>query len=176
MNCRDFRERHLAFLDHSLSEADLVAMRRHLAECPACERRDTAIRRGLLILRNLTPIEPSSDFAARLNARLQQLRQHEARIAAAFRGPSIGSFVAIAASVMAVGFLAASALNWTEPRRDIALAPAVVTAPAPRPPIVDHAYVVSAVTGVPVWPAVMLAEQVPVQVVNAEAELASWTR
>jgi hypothetical protein len=176
MNCREFREHHLAFLDNTLSDANRDVMQRHAAACPSCERRDTAIRRGLLVLRNLTPVEPSPDFTARLNTRLQQLRQHETRIAAAFRGPSTGSFLAIAAGVVAVGFVAVFALNWTEPRRDMALAPAVVTAPAPRPQIVDHAYLVSAVTSIPAWPAVVLAEEVPMQMVSAEAELANWTR
>lgn len=153
-------------------------MQRHLAECPACERRDCAIRRGLLLLRNLAPtIEPSADFTGRLNARLQQLRQHEQRLAAAFHGPTTGGFIAFAAGVVTVGVLAAAALDWTEPPRDIALAPAVVTVPAPpAPPVMDHGYMFSAAAGAPVWPAVMLAEQVPMQVVGSGERLASMGR
>ncbi|MDQ3697095.1 MAG: zf-HC2 domain-containing protein [Gemmatimonadota bacterium] len=177
INCSGFREHHLAFLDNTLSDADLVAMQRHIAECADCARRDTAMRRGLLLFRNLPAIEPSADFAARLNARICQLRQREARLVAAYRGPSLGGFLAVAAGVMTVGVFAASALDWTETPRDIALAPAVVTTPArpsPSPQIVDHTYVLSAAAGVSVWPAVMLAEQVPIQVVNAGVGLASW--
>lgn len=177
MTCNDFREQHLAFLDDSLPEAELVAMQRHVTECPSCARRDTAIRRGLLLCRNLSPIEPSADFAKRLNARIGQLREQEERVRAAFRGPSVSGFFAVAASVLAVGVFAASAFDWTGPPPDIALEPAVVTSPAlPDVPMMDHAYVASASVGVPVWPAVLLAEQVPMQVMGLQAQFATLGR
>jgi hypothetical protein len=176
MNCRDFRERHLAFLDDALPEADLVAMQRHLAECACCARRDTAIRRGLLVCRNLGQIEPSADFAARLEARIRQLHRREEELRAAFHGPSVSGFLAIAASVLGVGILATVALDWTEPPRDIALAPAVVSAPAEPAAMVDHAYVLSAASGGAMWPAVVLAEQLPQRVMEGEARLVSLTR
>ena len=43
-----------------MSDADVVAMQLHLSECDECARRDTALRRGLLVFRNLTPVELSA--------------------------------------------------------------------------------------------------------------------
>ena len=176
MDCRDFRNRHLAFLDQTLSDAELVSMQRHLAECACCARHDTAVRRGLLIFRNLPPVEPSADFAARLNARLSEYRRADAR-AAAFRGPGVGTFAAAAAGVLTAGLVAISAFNWTEPARDLALPPVVATVPEPPPPpIVDQTVVTSASAGMPVWPAALIAEQAPVHFLSAEPQLARWSR
>jgi hypothetical protein len=173
MHCSEFRDRHLSFVDGAMSEADMVAMQRHLNECAACTRRDTALRRGLLIFRNLTPIEPSADFARRLQARLRTLGQPER--GELFRAPGVGAF-AVAASVVAVGFVAASMLHWTELRRDLVLEPVIATAPALSPPMVDYPFVAASSTGMPIWHAAVLAEQATVHFVNAEAHFASLAR
>src|ERR671938_2027438 len=122
MDCREFRNRHLEFVDRTLTDAELVAMQAHLTECPCCARHDTALRRGLLIFRNLPRVEPSPDFVSRLKARLQQINQSDAR-AAMYRGPGLGSFLAAAAGVVAAGFMAASLFNTTEPPQRLSLAP-----------------------------------------------------
>ncbi len=176
MDCRDFRNRHLAFLDQTLSDADLVGMQRHIAECACCARHDTAIRRGLLIFRNLPHVEPSADFAERLNARLSECRRADVR-AAAFRGPGVGTFAAAAAGVLTAGVLAISVVDRAEPARDLALPPVIATRPEPPPPpIVDQTVVASASAGMPVWPAALIAEQAPVYFVSAEPQLARWSR
>ena len=54
-------------------------MQRHLDACSRCSRQDTAIRRSLMLVRNLPPIEPSPEFMARLNARLERRRAAVAR-------------------------------------------------------------------------------------------------
>ncbi|MEJ7809278.1 MAG: zf-HC2 domain-containing protein [Gemmatimonadaceae bacterium] len=174
MDCKRFRDNHLAFMDNTLSDADMVAMQRHLAECEPCDCQDTALRRGLLVFRNLPSIEPSAEFASRLDSRLRQLHQADAR-ADVYRGPGIGSFLIAAAGVVAAGFLAISALDWDEPARDIAFAPVVASRPdVPPSPIVSHSVVASATAGMPLWSAAMLAEQAPVHFVRAEVRLASW--
>ncbi|HET7564952.1 MAG TPA: zf-HC2 domain-containing protein [Gemmatimonadaceae bacterium] len=174
MDCRDFRKQHLAFLDHTLADADVAAMHAHLAECDSCARHDTAMRRGLLLFRNLPSIEPSPDFRNRLNARLRQV--HQAELAAAvYRGPGLGSFLAAAAAVVMVGFVAASALNWSAPTRELALSPVIATKPdLPPSPIVNQGFVASASAGMPIWPAAVLAEQVPVHFATEEFQLAGW--
>jgi anti-sigma factor RsiW len=174
MNCREFRERHLTFVDDAMSDADMVAMQSHLAECDDCARHDTALRRGLLVFRNLTPVEPSADFATRLYARLRTLSEPDAR-AELFRAPGVGAFVA-AASVVAFGFLAASMLQWTEMRRDLVLEPVVATSPALPPPVVDYPFVAATSTGMPIWPAAVLAEQASTHFVHAEAHFATFSR
>ncbi|HEX5435599.1 MAG TPA: zf-HC2 domain-containing protein [Gemmatimonadaceae bacterium] len=176
MDCRDFRNHHLAFLDNTLTDAELAAMQAHVTECAKCSRHDTAMRRGLMLFRNLPVIEPSPDFCDRLNARLHAMNQ-AGLTAAMYRGPGLGSFIAAAASVVAVGFLAASALSWTTPARELALAPVVATVPEPPPPpppLVNQRFVASVSAGMPVWPAAMFAEQAQMHFANAEFQLAGW--
>lgn len=178
MDCRAFRDRHLAFVDNSLPASDLGAMREHLATCERCARYNTAVRRGLLVVRNLPTIEPSADFTSRLNARLSRVKEADAR-AALYRGPSIGSFLVVAAGVVGCGFLAATFINWswTGPTRELRLEPVVAMRPAvPPPPSVTSDFMASASAGLPVWPAAMMAEQAPAHFVNAELEMVSLGR
>jgi hypothetical protein len=75
MDCSAFRHHHVAYVDDTLPQDLLVAAARHAAECPACARHDTAVRRSLLLARNAcvgAPLECSADFAVRLEARLQR--------------------------------------------------------------------------------------------------------
>src|SRR5215218_10317155 len=96
MDCRAFRKHHLAFVDNTMSDAELVAMHHHLAECEGCSRHDTAVRRGLLVFRNLPAIQPSADFKQRLHSKLQHLHYAESR-AQLYRGPGVGAFLTAAA-------------------------------------------------------------------------------
>jgi len=90
MDCREFRAKHVAFVDDTLSLVDTEAMHRHLRGCPRCARRDTAVRRSLLLVRNLPEIEPSADFMSRLNSRLAECKV--ARATERVFAPSIGAF------------------------------------------------------------------------------------
>ncbi len=74
MDCTEFRRHHLAYVDDTLPGDVLVAAERHRVECAACGAQDTLVRRSLLLARNLPTIEPSADFAARLEARLCAVR------------------------------------------------------------------------------------------------------
>src|SRR5215217_6063674 len=83
MNCREFRRKHDAYVDDTLSGVDIEAMGRHLRFCVQCGALDTRIRRSLLLAHNLPTIEPSAAFAERLQMRLaheralQAARQHD---------------------------------------------------------------------------------------------------
>jgi hypothetical protein len=168
MDCREFRKQHLAFTDGTLDDREHVAMQLHLVECRGCERYDSVVRRGLLMLRNLTPIETRPDFLDRLNAKLYQLDQADAR-AAVYRGPGFGSFIAVATGMLAAGFLAAALLDWTGPVRDLRFAPVVAMRPvAPPAPLIDFDFVASASAGLPVWSAAVMAEQAPVHFADME--------
>jgi len=168
MNCREFRKQHLAFTDGALDDEESMAMQLHLAECRSCDRYDTVVRRGLLVFRNLAPIEPGADFLDRLNAKLHQLDRADAR-AAVYRGPGFGSFIAVATSMLAAGFLAAALLDWTGPVHEIRFAPVVTMRPAiPPTPLIDFDFVASASAGLPVWSAAMMAEQAPVHFASVE--------
>ena len=193
MDCRHFRNQHLAFLDDALPDVELVAMQRHLTECEACARHDTAVRRGLLVFRNLPPIEPSENFAARLAARLEQARREvelQRRAAAAsFAGqrgaPGLGGFAAAAAGVVMAGYLVTAAMSHVSPPEALALDPVVATLPEPRAVVladlptqlparaeVTPAVVATVATGMPLWPTVMMTSGAAV----GGARLTSLTR
>jgi anti-sigma factor RsiW len=173
MDCRTFHRKHLAYVDDTLPGIDVVAMRRHVRECERCARHDAKIRRALLLARNLPMIQPSADFQARLQARLQREKAMAALTPAHMpyaHGPGMRSFFAVAASVVAVGYLALALLARFDPPREIALAPVVATEPeptfienvAPPLPLATPALVTSVSAGVPVWPVMFLADQAPV--------------
>ena len=178
MDCSNFRDDHLAFLDDTLDDARLVAMQRHLAECASCARHDVAVRRALLVFRNLPQITPSAGFQARLDARLRALRAEQAaQRAVVQRGPAMGTFMATAAGLMAAGFLLTAVFDWTAAPQDLALAPVVASRPVEAAmPVASPAVVTSVSSGMPLWPAALIAEQAPVHFVNSEFQLASWSR
>ncbi len=128
MDCSTFRDNHAAYIDGVLGERALVAMQCHVRECPACAEHDTAVRRALLLFRNMPAIEPSPDFSARLHERIRAAR---GRDAPAYRqGPGLSAFAAAAAVVVATGYVAVGTFNWATPTRELALTPVVATATA----------------------------------------------
>jgi anti-sigma factor RsiW len=72
MDCREFCDKHVPFVDDTLAGIELVRMQRHIAECESCAKHDARVRRALLIFRNLPSIQPSADFSQRLEARLNK--------------------------------------------------------------------------------------------------------
>jgi anti-sigma factor RsiW len=178
MDCRSFRNKHVAFVDDILPGEDVVAMQRHLLDCEGCAAHDAKVRRALLVFRNLPSVEPSPDFYARLSARIESERTRAARPPMfASRGPGIGTFVSVAAGLVAAGYLTATSLNWTAPRGDLALAPVVATEPAlPPSSVASHALVASVSAGMPVWPMVYFAEQAPMRFAQVQFTQASWGR
>lgn len=71
MDCRTFRKKHIAFVDGVMNVKAEAAMFEHVEACARCARLDVAVRRGLLVARNLPQIRPSKDFMVRLGARLK---------------------------------------------------------------------------------------------------------
>src|SRR5690349_25123647 len=104
MDCREFRAKHVAFVDDTLSLVDMEAMQRHLRVCSRCARRDTAVRRSLLLVRNLPEIVPSSDFMSRLNSRLAEAGT--TRTSDRPFSPSLGALATIAAGLALATYLA----------------------------------------------------------------------
>lgn len=175
MDCRSFRNKHVAFVDDFLPGEEVVSMQRHLLECERCAAHDARVRRALLLFRNLPAVEPSPDFYARLSARIESER-HVKPPAFAARGPGMGTFMSVAAGLVTVGYLAASGLNWTAPRGDIVLAPVVATEPAIPPSVENEALAASVSAGMPVWPMVLFAEQAPLRFAQVQFTQASWGR
>ena len=176
MDCRSFRSKHVAFVDDFLPGEEVVAMQRHLAECERCATHDAKVRRSLLVFRNLPPVEASPDFYARLAARIESERAAP-RPTFAARGPGVGTFMSIAASLVMVGYITASSLNWTKPQSDVVLAPVVATEPALSPPSVENqALLASMSAGIPVWPMVYFAEQASMRFAQVQFTQASVRR
>jgi len=133
MRCAEFLERYTDFRDGLLTEpCELRRFERHLARCPACQRYDSALRRGVLALQAAAPIEPSPDFRRRLEARLQQERRGGPRV------PAPAGVAAVAAALFVVAALALVALEGTR-RPDEARVPTLPPASFPKP--VAHASV-----------------------------------
>jgi hypothetical protein len=115
------------------------------------------------LVRNLPSIEPSADFMARLNARLDQLGP-AARIDVVRRPQySTGAFAAVAAGLIAVAYMAVETTQYFAPTPEARIAPVFAGVPAlePTPTIANAAFVASIPTGMPVWPAVMMVGQAP---------------
>lgn len=169
IDCREFRDRHVGFVDDTLSAVEMDAMLRHLQACPQCSRQDTAVRRGLLLVRNLPRLEASPEFVARLNLRLQELGtlDGQAEISRQY-GYSIAVFTSLAAGLALAAYVVLEVSYRHSSVPEIRLAPVIATGPeAPRLPLADPAYVTAITTGMPVWPAVLMADEAPMHLTNA---------
>jgi anti-sigma factor RsiW len=181
MHCREFRNKHVAFVDDLLPSFEMAAMRRHLNACSGCARQDTQIRRSLLLVRNLPPIAASPEFMQRLTARLESMgpvsredvvpsRASRASLSAL---TSAASIAALAAGLMAIAYLAVETNNYFAQPGEINVAaravavtqPVQVDAPSP---ITNAALVASVPTGIPVWPAVLMVGQSPMRFASME--------
>ena len=172
MDCREFHKKHVGFVDDVLPAADMRAMEWHRASCSRCSRHDTSIRRSLLLVRNLPHIEPSPDFIVRLNQRLDQLGPNaRADLVAPRPYPSLTTFAALAAGLVAVGYMAVETTHYFAPsaaERQIVPLAAVVPALEPAPAIGSAAFVASVPTGMAVWPAMLMAGQAPMHFANLD--------
>jgi hypothetical protein len=170
MNCREFRRKHDAYIDDTLSGVELDAMARHRSLCDSCARLDTRVRRALLVAHNLPTIELSPRFGERLELRLAQERALMAAARAShgtitdsrWRPVSIGTYTAVAAGILAVAGLAVTVAGVTREQETIRLAPVVAMQPEPEPStLATPAMVASMPTGMTVWPALYVAQQAP---------------
>lgn len=165
MDCKEFRDNHSLYVDQMCSALEENEMREHALSCAKCARHDTVVRRSLLLVRNLPPIEPSADFRARLAARL---REPAVPLAASTRfRPSYKAFAAVAAGVAFVTVLAGSLLMRAE--EPLRMSPVVASLPqAEASQLATPAFVATVPTGMTVWPAIMVASQAQIHLVAAE--------
>jgi len=177
MDCRDFCEQHLAFVDDTLAGIELVRMQRHIAECESCAKQDAKIRRALLLFRNLPSIEPSPDFSSRLEARLKTCQEDQ--LVMTHQSMRRGAVAAALASAVMLGYIGTTLFSQPTPPRDIILPPVVATIPEPElTPITTSApaIVASVSAGLTIWPVALFAEQVPVRFAHSKLELTNYTR
>jgi len=157
MDCRKFRDKHAIFVDNICSDLDALEMRSHMRFCSECDRFDTVVRRGILLVRNLPSIRPSPDFSARLSARIRAEALNEA--IASGTSPKFAQWVSLAAAVtvLALGVARIFATRQPEPYR---MAPVVASRPLHAPsPFGTSALVATVPTGMSIWPAIMMASQ-----------------
>jgi anti-sigma factor RsiW len=182
MDCREFNQKHVAFVDDLLPGLDLVRMQRHLTECERCAHHDTLIRRALLVVRNMPEINPSADFSERLQARLRTARSDATLYGDRATGhPRLTTFATVATGVIAAGVLSITVMQHATPARDITLAPVVASLPEipAEPyssPLAPGAMMASASTGIGIWPTVLVAEQAPLHFAASELRLVNYTQ
>lgn len=174
MDCKSFIRKHAAYIDDILPGVEMTAMRVHLVACRRCAKRDQDVRRALLLVRNLPPIEVSSDFQERLRARLADEGPVPIPAPNVVRRPM--AWMAVAAAAV---FVTGVAVRVGVPGRDDGPArlPAVIaTGPRTALPADDStpAYLASMSTGIPMWPALMLAEEGPLRFATTELQTAGW--
>lgn len=162
MDCKDFANHHSAFIDDTLPGFQMASMRDHLTSCYRCSKRDSEVRRALFVLKNLPPVQVSEGFEERLRVRItSEGPEYQPQ-----KSPAIGALKWAAAAVLVVAV--AGVASWTNRDRG-------APSPAPRLPAVfaaapsayevedesAPAFVASMSTGIPMWPALMLAEEGP---------------
>lgn len=72
-SCAAFLARHTDYRDGNLSPLLAAQHAAHAARCDSCARYARVLERGVDVLRNVSEVEPSEEFAARLQHRLFHL-------------------------------------------------------------------------------------------------------
>lgn len=170
MDCRDFRENHLSYVDDTLAGVELVRMQMHLTECRDCARHDATIRRSLMLFRSLPRIEPSADFSQALERKLREAKLADSMAIRTNRTRRLGAAVTVSSALMLayIGF----SLRQVDTPQDIVLAPVVAFAsnteaqsasssPAPE-------MLAAVPVGLPLWTAALFAEQTPAHFASIE--------
>lgn len=184
MDCREFRKQHFAYLDDTLPGDEMSAAQRHVMACDNCAAHDTMVRRSLMLVRNMSVIQPSADFRERMQARLSEARaetqRERFRQAELHANPATRSMVRqpVVLSAVAAGMLIMGTMVWRQvtPREENVVAAQPTPAPAPKPavdttltPIYLSPEMVQAMaTGNPMWPAAIMVDDAPAQLVNSE--------
>ncbi len=176
MDCREFQEKHCAFVDDTLSGIELVGIQCHIAECKDCARHDALVRRSLMLFRSLPRIEPSAGFSERLTNRLRETEEIE-RFPGSQHSRKIAVSIAVASVVM-LGYIGSSLRDVDSPR-DIVFPPVIASLPeAEFSPITTPApaLVASVPAGLPIWTAALYAELAPVHFASANLQLTNSSR
>ena len=168
MDCRTFRQHHCAFVDDILPGADAAVMEDHRAACGRCAEYDARVRRSLLVIRNLPAVQCSPDFAERLQRRLRETGVDRHPTITVRPRPALGTFAAVAATLVV---FAGAALAFASLAEAPALRMPPVVASAPPPPVPDRlagpALAASASAAAPMWPALLLADELPMHVAES---------
>jgi len=169
MDCREFRDQHLSYVDDTLPGVELVRMQMHLTECPECAKHDATIRRSLMLFRSLPRIELSSDFSQKLERKLREARMSDAAAISGGRTRRLGAAVTVS-SVLILTYIGLS-LRQVDTPQDLVLPPVVALATSldAQPAYGPGPEMIAAVpAGLPLWTAALFAEQTPVHFASIE--------
>jgi hypothetical protein len=166
MNCREFKSKHVGFVDDVLCAADMAALNRHLRVCARCSTLDIRIRRSLMVVRNLPQIEASPDFYARLIERLKHAPAPPAAQPLAFTAARYA--VVTAALAAAVYFAMAAGVRHSAPREIVPVQTVATRIERVPSPISNPELVPAVPAGVPVWPAMFMVGELPMHLANVE--------
>lgn len=163
MNCRQFRNRHTAFVEGALSVRAAAGMYEHLDACERCGTFDTMIRRGLLVARNLPAIAPSPQFNVRLQERLRLAASgafDEGQAERRTMGRRVVNGIRVAAAVGVIAAGLAAMRSRPRPYATHAAAPTEARAEAStgagtaRPSSIAPGLAAALTLGLPTWPSV----------------------
>lgn len=130
LSCQEFLEGHSDYLDDLLNPERVRGFDQHVATCKSCERYDRVVRRGLLLARNLSDVQPSAHFHEKLHTRLMGLEDEPAR------RPVVASSATVAVIAAMLGLIALTpllkVLDPASPGTGSS-APAAVTSATPLP-------------------------------------------
>ena len=128
-----------------------------------------------MLVRNIPHIEPSPDFMIRLNERIATLEARREQIddSGPYRLTS-GAFAALAAGLTLFAYIALEAMSRFSAPQALTMPPVVATAPArPASSLTNTAYMAGMSMGMPVWPAVLMADEAPRRLADVELQQAS---
>jgi hypothetical protein len=98
--CDELLARYGDYLDGLLTPVQVARLQLHIETCAACGRYDRIMQRGLELVRDLPPVEPSPDFEQRLQHRLYHVDDAAALVA---QRPAAGAMATFAvAGVLAL--------------------------------------------------------------------------
>lgn len=183
MDCRHFRNEHLAYLDDTLPGNVMAEAQRHLLVCVACAAHDRLVRRSLMLVRNLPELEPSAAFSERLQARLATCASASSADGEdndeAFLLPSAPRarwhrrpiWMAMAAGIAIVSAVSVGGGDGqaAEPELPPVYAGAPLP-PAPTLPEFSPALLQAMSTGNPMWSMVQLIEEMPAHAIATSYE------
>lgn len=174
MDCRAFRNSHVAFVDDTLPGIEHLAMEGHIRSCRECAEHDARVRRSLMAARSLEPITLSADFHARLRSRLELERRRLAAPVPLIRGPSLAAFAATAAALVGIGVIAVQVQveDAAAPQSAPRLPAVVASVPAvPETLFASSSALAAAVsTSAPIWSLAYVADQMPIRFATARLE------
>ena len=105
VDCAQFFEEYSAFRDDRLEAGRREEIATHLRHCPACARYHHVVEGGVEVVRSIPPLEPSSDFMARLEGRIRAEEANGVLFGRSGSGAPMVMTVAIAATLAAIAWM-----------------------------------------------------------------------